>query len=303
VVLAALRGLGVVGGFVAGWGGCAPRGGTGGVRAATGTIGARRVPLIGMGTYTLGDDPARRRQEIAALRVGLELGLRHIDTAEMYGDGRAESLIGEALAGGRRGQAFLCTKVRPDRASAAGTIASLDESLARLRTDHVDLFLLHNLPTRYPLEETMHALRTALRAGKARAIGVSNFETLPELDRAAAPLDGVALSCDQVKYGLRTRRAERALSAGCRARGIALVGYQPFDGLPAEGTERARLDALAATRGVTVHQLVLAYLCRDGVFQIPRAARVEHVRDNAAALRLRLAASEVAEIDALFPLV
>jgi diketogulonate reductase-like aldo/keto reductase len=256
------------------------------------------LPTVGMGTYTLGDDPARRSEELAAVRTGIELGLRFIDTAEMYGDGRSESLVGEAIRGRK---AFVCTKVRPDRASYEGTLAACAESRRRLGVDQIDLYLLHLPPTRYSLEETMRAFDELVRRRWVKAIGVSNFETAAEVEAARGKTDR-AIACDQVKYGLRTRRAERALASYCREQRVALVGYMPFDGFPEEGQpERVVLEDIARAQGASAHQVALAFLARDGIVQIPRASSVAHVRDNAAALRLRLTPAEVAQIDRAFP--
>jgi diketogulonate reductase-like aldo/keto reductase len=258
------------------------------------------LPPIGMGTYTFGDDPARRADEIAALRLGLELGTTHIDTAEMYGDGRAESLVGEAIVG-RRARAVLASKVRPERASYEGTLVACRESLRRLGTDHLDLYLLHSRPNRFPLEETLRAFAELRRRGWVRAIGVSNFDTLAELDEAQRLLGDVPLVCDQVQYHLGARWAERVLLPACQARGLVLVGYSPFARLPEDGPGRAVLDEIAAAHVATVHRVVLAFLLRGGIRQIPRAARPEHVRDNAAARSLRLSPDELARLEAAFP--
>jgi diketogulonate reductase-like aldo/keto reductase len=280
-------------------------GGLGFLASCGGTLVARsrgprlsRVPTIGMGTYTLGDDAARRGEELLALRTGLELGMRFIDTAEMYGDGRSEALVGEAIRGR---PAFVCSKVRPERASYEGTLAACAESRRRLGLAHIDLYLLHQPPTRYPLEETMRAFDELLRRGWVKSIGVSNFETAGEVKAARGTSDR-AIACDQVKYGLRTRRAERALASYCREARVTLVGYMPFDGFPEEGQpERAVLEDVGRDKGASAHQIALAFLARDGIVQIPRASTVAHVRDNAGALHVQLTPADIARIDRAFP--
>jgi len=262
-------------------------------------VGRRRVSLIGQGTYTLGDDPQRRQEELIALRLGLDLGLGHIDTAEMYGDGRSESLVGEAIRG-RRGQVFLSTKIRPDRASYAGTLEACDESLARLGTDHLDLYLLHMPPTRYPLEETLRAFDELVRRGKVRAIGVSNFETPALLDEARR-LARSPLACNQIKHSLLARHLQSRLEPTCRALGIALVGYTPFADFPSAGPGLVALETVARARGASTHQVALAFLAKDGVLQIPRASRPEHVRDNAGALHLHLTPADLTTLELAFP--
>ncbi len=261
----------------------------------------RAAPRIGMGTYTLGDDPARRAEEIAALRLGLELGIGHVDTAEMYGDGRAEALVGEALAG-RRG-AFITTKLHPDRASHDGTLAAARASARRLRVAAIDLYLLHMPPTRHPLDETLRAFARLVAEGTVRLVGVSNFEAPAQLAEAQRALGAVPLACDQVKHTLRDRHAERALGGWCAPRGVALVGYTPFDGFPEDPADpaRAALDEIAARHEATARQVALAFLVHRGVRAIPRASRLEHVRENAGALALRLDAAELGRLEAALP--
>lgn len=263
---------------------------------------AMQVPLVGQGTYTLGERAADHDTELAALRLGIDLGLTHIDTAELYGDGGAEALIGEAVLGRRR-DVFITSKVSPDHASYEGTLRAAEGSLRRLRTDYLDLYLLHWEPTRFALAETMHALERLWERGLVRAIGVSNFETGEQLARAQAALRRARLHCNQMKYSLSDRHIERTLLPYCRAHGIAVTGYMPFDRFPAAGSAgRVALDEVAARRGCSAHQAALAFLFRQGVFQIPRAGNVEHARDNAGALRVSLDAEDVARLEGAFPL-
>ena len=291
---------GCAGGLVSGVLGCAgtPRGD----RRAFGDSRVK-VPLVGQGTYKLGEDPPRRAEELRALRLGLDLGLTHIDTAEIYADGGAEALVGEAISG-RRHHVFLVSKISPDNASYEGSLRAVDASLRRLRTDHLDLYLLHWAPTRYPLAETMRAFEAMVERGKVRAIGVSNFELPAQLIEAQAALTRTRIACNQMKYNLADRHIERELLPYCRAQGIAVTGYSPFADFPSTVSRPgavATLEEIGAKHGASAHQTALAFLFRAGVFQIPRAATREHVRDNAGALRLRLDASEVERLDRVFP--
>jgi diketogulonate reductase-like aldo/keto reductase len=259
------------------------------------------VPVIGQGTWNMDRADPKGAE---ALALGLGLGLGHIDTAELYGDGAAEELVGEVLRGRRRDDVFLVSKVRPDHATRAGTIAACDASLRRLGTDHLDVYLLH-WPGAVPLAETMAALEELVAAGKIRALGVSNFD-VAELEAAARALGRERIACNQVYYSLEQRGIERRLLGYCQARDIAVVGYSPFGSgqFPAPGTTGGRVLAeVARRRRATVRQVALAFLTRlAGTFTIPKAARPEHVRDNAGALDLTLADEEVAALEQAFPL-
>ena len=184
------------------------------------------VAVIGQGTWRMGERPERRRDEVAALRLGIELGMTHIDTAEMYGDGGAERVVGEAVAG-QRDRVFLASKVLPSNASHAGTIRACEASLRRLRTDHLDLYLLHWWSERHPVEETMRAMAELVKRGLVPLAGVSNFE-VNQLRRAQTALGELPLACNQVLYHLRDRAIEEdVLPYGERER-IAVVGYTPL---------------------------------------------------------------------------
>ncbi len=260
------------------------------------------VPAIGQGTWDIPESGPGRQEAVHALLRGIDLGLTHIDTAEMYGAGRVEEIVGDAIAGVPRERLFLTTKVLPGNASHKGTIAACERSLRRLRTDYVDLYLLH-WPGSHPLEETMRALEELVRTGKARFIGVSNFD-VDELARAAGHLRDVRLACDQVLYHLNERTAQARLMPYCAQNGIAVVGYTPF-GRSRFPREQAKpegvLGRIAAKHAATVRAVILNFLTRDSnAFAIPKASRVQHVEDNAAAWNFTLDEQDVAAIDAAF---
>jgi diketogulonate reductase-like aldo/keto reductase len=258
------------------------------------------VPLVGQGTWRMGDSGSARAREADALRLGLDLGLTHIDTAEMYGEGGAEEVIADAI-GGRREEVFLVSKVLPENASRKGTVRACERSLKRLRTDHLDLYLLH-WPSSHPIGETMAGLADLVRSGKVRFIGVSNFD-VAELQAAIAALPHEQLACNQVLYNLETRGIERALIPFCREHGIAVVGYTPLGAsFPTRGDGARALAAVADRRGVTPRQVALRFLTRlPGTFTIPKAVSPGHVRENAAATDFELTADDVAAIDRAFP--
>ncbi|HZS35371.1 MAG TPA: aldo/keto reductase [Polyangia bacterium] len=257
------------------------------------------IPVIGQGTWHLESDD--RRRAIAALRRGLDLGMTHVDTAEMYGSGGVEELVGEAIAG-RRDEVYLASKVLPRNASRAGTVRACERSLKRLGTDRLDLYLLH-WPGPHPLEETIAAFEELRAAGKIRAYGVSNFDA-PLLERAIAIAGDGRIACNQVPYHLDDREIEGAVLPLCEARGVALVGYSPFGSgqFPSSSDERVRvLDAIARKHDATARQVALAFLTRKpSLFAIPKSSTVKHVAENARAGDLVLGASEIARIDAAF---
>ncbi|HEY3356650.1 MAG TPA: aldo/keto reductase [Polyangia bacterium] len=251
------------------------------------------VPVIGQGTWKLEADP--RAQALAAIRRGLDAGMTHVDTAEIYGEGRVEELVGEALLE-RRDEVFLVTKVAPGHASYAGTIAACEASLARLRTDHVDCLLLH-WPGTHPLEDTIAAFERLVEQGKTRCYGVSNFDAR-ELDRAVALAGAGRIACNQVLYNLADRFIERDVLPECERHAVAVVGYSPFGSgrgrLPAPASPAGRaLAAVAGAHDATVRQVVLAFLTRhDALFAIPKSGDPAHVDENARAGDLTLTAAE-----------
>ncbi len=264
---------------------------------AFGPIG-QTIPLVGQGTWYIAQGD--RAAAIAALRRGLDLGLTHIDTAALY-DG-AEELVGEAIAG-RRDEVFLVSKVVPEHASRRGTIAACDASLRRLRTDHLDAYLLH-WPGRHPLGETFAAFEQLREAGKIRAWGVSNFDT-DALADALAVAGPDKIACNQVLYHLGERAIEHAVLPWCAAHDVALVAYSPFGhgDFPDPRTPGGRtLAAIAAAHGATPRQVALRFLTRaPGTFAIPKAGDPAHTADNAGAGSFILTEAEIARLDAAFP--
>jgi len=254
------------------------------------------VPALGQGTWMMGERASARADEIASLRLGLDLGLTLIDTAEMYGDGRAESLIGEALAG-RREEAFIVSKVYPHNSSAKGTVAACERSLKRLRTDRIDLYLLH-WPGQIPLAETLAGFQTLRDAGKIRHYGVSNFD-LPEL-QAWWDLDtGHGLAANQLLYNLTRRGIEWDLLPWMRERRVPVMAYSPIE--QARLIRDRRLIDFGRELGITPAQAALAWLLsREDTIAIPKTGRVQHVQENAAALNVTLTAGQLAQLDTLF---
>ena len=262
--------------------------------------GGRSVPVIGQGTWFI--ETGHRRNAIAALRRGLDLGLSHIDTAEMYGDGRAEEITGEALAE-RRDEIFLVSKVLPHNASKAGTRRACEQSLRRLRTDRLDCYLLHWRGS-YPLAETFAAFEDLKAEGKILSWGVSNFD-VGDLDEALRVAGPGKIACNQVLYHLRERAIEHAVIPWCERNGVAVTAYSPFgqDDFPEEHSAQGKVLAeIAAAHGASPHQVALAFLTRTpSVFAIPKAAKASHAQDNAGALKLELGAEDIARLDAAFP--
>ena len=255
------------------------------------------MPALGLGTWRMGERARDRAKEVAALRTGLDLGMSLIDTAEMYGDGGAEAVVSEAIAG-RRDEVFLVSKVYPHNASRKGVIAACERSLKRLRTDWLDLYLLHWRGS-VPLAETVAGFEALHAAGKIRGWGVSNFDrgdvenllALPEARRCAA---------NQVQYHLRCRGIEWDLLPLCRSRGIVVMAYSPFD----EGRllKNRQLAAIAQRHGTKPATLALAWLlAQEQVAAIPKAADASHVHDNRAAVELLPSPELMSELDAAFP--
>ena len=237
-----------------------------------------------------------------SLRAGLDMGMRHIDTAEVYGFGRVEELVAEAIEG-RRGEVFLASKVLPAHASRLGTLRACEQSLRRLRTDYLDLYILH-MPGSMPLAETIASFEALRESGRIRAWGVSNFDE-HELERAVHIAGEGVIACNQVLYHLEQRGIEHAVIPFCEAHGIAVVGYTPFGRgtFPPPGSRGAALEQVAAKHGATSQQVALAYLTRGrSLFAIPKASKPRHTRDNAGAADLALDTSDEATITTEFPL-
>ena len=256
------------------------------------------VSVIGQGTWYL--DHGDRKRAIAALQRGLDLGMTHIDTAEMYGD--AELVIADAIAG-RREDVFLVSKVLPSNASRRGTITACERSLKRLKTDRLDCYLLHWRGS-YPLEDTVAAFEELAKAGKIKSWGVSNFDA-DDLDEMLDVAGEGRIACNQVLYHLKERAIEHAVIPWCERHGVAVVAYSPFghDDFPASNSKGgAVLARIAEARRVTPRQVALSFLTRAiTVFAIPKASSAEHAGENAAAGDLVLAKEEIAALDAAFP--
>jgi diketogulonate reductase-like aldo/keto reductase len=258
----------------------------------------RNVAIIGQGTWYL--ERADRQAAVTALRRGLDLGATHIDTAEMYGSGAAETIVGEAIAG-RRDEVFLVSKVLPQNASRRGTLAACEQSLARLKTDRLDCYLLH-WRGQHPLAETVAAFEQLQGEGKIRSWGVSNFDAgdLAEIHQIAG---AGRIACNQVLYHLKERAIEHEVIPWCEKHDVAVVAYSPFghNDFPAAATPGGRvLQEIAAAHKATPRQVALGFLLRwPNGFAIPKAAAPAHAAENAASVML--SAAEVARIDAAFP--
>ena len=255
------------------------------------------VPALGQGTWNIGDNLARRANEIAALRLGLDLGLTLIDTAEMYGEGRSEELVGEAIRG-RRDEVFLVSKVYPHNASRKGAVQACERSLKRLGTDRLDLYLLH-WRGNIPFDETLEAFAALEKAGKIRHHGVSNLD-LDDMEEWLAASGGKNVQTDQLLYNLTRRGIEFDLLPRLREAHVPVMAYSPIE--QARLVSNRKLVKFVGSHGLTPTQVALAWLlARDNVIAIPKAAKSEHVRENASALEVKLSAHQMAELDALFP--
>ena len=263
------------------------------VRLADGT----QVPALGMGTWHMGETARRRRQEIAALQAGLDAGMTLVDTAEMYGDGGAEEVVARAMAG-RRDEVFVVSKVYPHNAGAQSAIAACERSLQRLRTDHLDLYLLH-WRGRIPLSETVDAFERLHRDGKILRWGVSNFDTADIEELLSLP-DGARCAVNQVLYHLAERGIEWSLAAMCRRHAIAVMAYSPVG----EGALLREPNLLRIARSInaTAAQVALAWLLqRDSVIAIPQTSNIAHIDENRSAAAMRLSRATLSELDAAFP--
>lgn len=255
------------------------------------------MPVLGQGTWGMGEDPARRQTEVAALRLGLELGMTLIDTAEMYAEGGAEEVTGEAIEG-RRAEVFLVSKIYPHNASRSGAVEACERSLKRLKTDYLDLYLLHWRGS-VPLAETLEAFQSLKQAGKIREYGVSNFD-VRDLEEAGATPGGDEIATNQVLYNLMRRGIEWDLLPACRERGIPVMAYSPIEQGAMLGN--AQLKMVASRHNATPAQVALAWLLgQEGIAVIPKAGNAAHVRENRAAAELTLTDEDLTELDRAFP--
>jgi diketogulonate reductase-like aldo/keto reductase len=260
----------------------------------------RAVPVIGQGTWHI--EATARADAVAALRKGMDLGMTHIDTAEMYGSGEAEEVVGEAVDG-RRDSIFIVSKVLPSNASRRGTITACERSLRRLKTDRLDCYLLH-WPGSHPLADTIAAFEQLKQDGKILSWGVSNFDE-SDLDEALAIAGPGKIACNQVLYHLAERSIEHAVLPWCAKHGVAVVGYSPFGSgnFPKLISAPGRvLEDIAKRHGATPRAVALQFLVREpSLLTIPKAASPAHVADNARAGAFHLSDAEIAEIDRVFP--
>lgn len=255
------------------------------------------IPALGMGTWYMGEAPHRRRAELAALRTGIEIGLTLIDTAEMYGDGAAESLVGEAIAG-HRDEVFVVSKVLPGNASLRGTVAACQASLRRLGTDHLDMYLLH-WRGRFPLDETVEAFEALEQAGLIGCWGVSNFDA-SDMDELVAHPGGARVQTDQVLYNLARRGPEYDLTPWAEEFGIPVMSYSPVD--HGRLLEHPAVLDMARFKGVTTAQLAIAWVLRlPYVCAIAKASTRAHVIENRAAMEITFSEAELAQLDMIFP--
>jgi diketogulonate reductase-like aldo/keto reductase len=261
------------------------------------------VPALGLGTWRMGESPRKRRAEVAAVREAVQLGYRLIDTAEMYGEGGAETVLGEALSGAiaarevTRDELFIVSKVYPHNASRRGTIAACERSLKRLRLDRIDLYLLHWRGA-HPLAETVDAFQILEEQGGIRHFGVSNFDVSDMRELWAVP-GGDACAANQVWYSASQRGVEYAVLPSLRERGVALMAYSPID--QAALARHAALAEIGDRIGASAAAVALAWLLHQRVIAIPKAVRSEHLRENLAAASLELDAAALSAIDAAFP--
>jgi diketogulonate reductase-like aldo/keto reductase len=255
------------------------------------------VPVLGQGTWTMGADVRQRKEEIASLRLGIELGMTLIDTAEMYADGGAEGVVAQAIAG-QRNTVFLISKVLPEHATRGGAIAACERSLRRLKTDYLDLYLLH-WREKIPLSETLEAFSKLLGSGKIRHWGVSNFDVADMQELLGSPY-GASVAANEVMYNVRRRGIEYTLMPWCRRRRIPIIAYSPLD--QGRLARSRKLNQIGIRHDATPAQIALAWLVRQkGVIAIPKATNQAHVRANRAALNLRLDKHDLAALDRVFP--
>lgn len=256
------------------------------------------VPVLGQGTWRMGENRAQFAEEVTALQTGIGLGMTLIDTAEMYGNGGSERVVAAAIEG-RRNDVQIVSKVLPSNASRKGTIEACRQSLKRLGTDHLDLYLLH-WRGRYPLAETVAAFEELKREGAIRDWGVSNFD-VEDMEELFAVPSGENCAANQVLYNLMARGIEYDLNAWCKSRGVPIMAYTPL-GHDSRMLSHPEMRRVAAAHGATTGQVALAFvLARDGVMAIPKASQNKHVIENRAAANVRLTADDLAALDRAFP--
>jgi diketogulonate reductase-like aldo/keto reductase len=261
-----------------------------------------KVPTVGQGTWEI--EASDRRQAIKALQQGIELGMTHIDTAEMYGSGKSEEIVAEAISG-KRDDIFLVSKVLPSNASRKGTISACEKSLKRLKTDRLDCYLLH-WRGQYKLGDTIEAFEELKRDGKILSWGVSNFDE-EDLDEALEIAGEGKIACNQVLYHLKERAIEHAVIPWCEKHNVAVVGYSPFGsrgGFPGATSDAGKaLQKIADEHSATAYQIALAFLTRrPSLFSIPKAANPKHAQDNAVGGHLQLTDADLERIEEAFPL-
>ncbi len=256
----------------------------------------QKIPVLGMGTWRMGEKPQHRQREIEALRHGLNLGFSLIDTAEMYGEGGAEEVVGEAIAQ-RRSDVFLVSKVYPHNASKEGAIAACHRSLKRLNTDHLDLYLLHWRGST-PLAETLEAFQTLQKTGKIRSYGVSNFDT-DDMKKALNLKGGRDICTNQVLYNLTRRGIELNLLPWCQQQNILVMAYSPIE--QGRLLDNSTLAAIAQEKGVTAAQIAIAWLLHQkNVIVIPKSSRIEHIEQNYAAINITLSTEDLETLNIAF---
>ena len=256
----------------------------------------KEVPILGQGTWRMGEKASQKQAEIDALKLGMDLGMTLIDTAEMYGEGGAEKIVAEAIAG-RREEVYLVSKFYPQNASYDGLIAACDRSLSRLKTDYLDLYLLHWRGS-VPLSETLEGLQYLKQAGKILDYGVSNFDT-DDMEEAESLPGGKEIVTNQVLYNLKRRGIEWDLLPWCKQRQIPIMAYSPVEQRAFVGDRK--LDKIAAKYNATSTQIALSWLLhQENIISIPKATNPDHVKENRAALDLKLTTSDLQELDRAF---
>ena len=257
----------------------------------------RDIPILGQGTWRMGENSSQKDAEIAALRLGLDMGMSLIDTAEMYGEGGAEEVVGEAIKN-RRQEVYLVSKVYPHNASRKGTVAACERSLKRLKTDCIDLYLLH-WRSSIPLSETLEAFESLKKAGKIRDYGVSNFDA-DDMEKAINLLNGKQIVTNQVLYNLARRGIEWDLLPWSRQHNIPIMAYSPIEQQAI--LNNSVLKTVASRHNATPAQIALAWLLQQqGIIAIPKASNPEHVKENSAALDIELTQEDLDELDKAFP--